>query len=744
MVAFPTEFVQGKNMKKRIICLLFIMTFCLVSSSEQISHIDSNLITANQIIYEYFSNIAVTDSIYFRGDIPYSVSYERNHYLLFNSEPIDDFKIIRGSSKTNHYAQHGRTQPDNYIVKLHKDFNNLETFDEQTFIDLLTYISQHQYKIYLKGYNRELVDMPSIMYPITNSNNIRLSTIEYKILLDAYLKSLDNSRDEVIELLRQFYALRLHRWRSQSAFVQTYELSQEKILGLSIYKSYELLKVLETTHPYLFKSIDTESIIMDKLFSIFDGDYICINSMSKNKSENKGFLIASLYNYLDWDYKPETTRDNFHVFLGHQLDVANISLPVLEEIVYNDLLSPEAVVEEYLLNYTNLIGDFNLQIYFDHFTDDFYSNDELHYINSQDRTILYPHVSRYLLQSKWMEIDIKNQSLLYNLDRRNKYLQTNINTNLVLTLDHKIFILDELDEDSVDFTNLFYRSPSLNIWINTPGVLSFKDNVLTITLDNRLDFQVEEEYWDLIDELNGILISRGVPATWLPTNVNHPEFRIYHSIVRHFTQMPEHQVSRGDRDQNWYMQHFGVDEKVRKGIEFRRNNRTALQSAESRHGIHYELLMAIMAIESDYANPRWRGTFYTFPTLVTQYVLLPRRQRFAVNELVALYQFSEKTNNDVYHFIGSFAGAAGWGQFIPTSLNAYFVDSNNDFYDVDIFSIDDTLHSISNYLNAHGLSGRNMGNYQARFRAVRAYNHSDAYVRAVLYIYDELRKQRSN
>jgi membrane-bound lytic murein transglycosylase B len=153
--------------------------------------------------------------------------------------------------------------------------------------------------------------------------------------------------------------------------------------------------------------------------------------------------------------------------------------------------------------------------------------------------------------------------------------------------------------------------------------------------------------------------------------------------------------------------------------------------------------MAILAIESDYANPRFRGSFYTFPTLVSQYVLIPRRQRFAVNQLVALYQFSEKTENDVYHFVGSYAGAAGWAQFIPTSMVAYFIPASGDFTDVDIYSIEDCIFSIGNYLKMHGLNERTMDSYKARYDAVFAYNRSDAYVKAVLYMYEKMREQRN-
>ena len=804
-------------MKKYLIVLLSLILVSNISSTERENKVDVSLMTLNKIIYDYFYHSTAGDSVAFRADIPWLLSYEKNKLLLFNSDRIDGFQSINSFPATNHLVQY-KTENNDILpdfteyshlfegqnvlfLNLDRDFSHLTNLTDKDRIDLLTHITEQLYMTYLKSFNRELIDIPAFRYPLADVNNIVLSSLEYKILLEAYFKSLevkimptfnrDSEIEEIMKLLKQFYAIRLRRWRSQNAFVQTYELSQEKILGLSFFKAFEILTYLEDLAGYeriyrqingrgfrpldwdeaLFpenikprneynsfvNNISTIEILEDKLFSILepigdlhygDVNLISLNSMSRDKAQNKGFLLASLYDFLDWDYHPETTSDNFHVFLGNKLSMRTTEIDSLYntflESVNFEFLTEHATtsVEKYMENFNSQKEEYNLQIVFDHYTEDFFDPNEIYFVNSADRQILFPEVGKYRIKSPWLEIDIHEQGFLYNLDRRNKNIQTNINTNLVLIIDFRRFTFEELEE-TMYFENLYYRSNDLSFRIRSEGELNYSDGVLTIRLVPRLQFHIEEEYWELINELNQLLIARGVPANWLSDNINHPNFRIYHSIVRHFTQMPEHQVGRGERDQNWYMRHFGVDEKIRKGAEFRRTNRNILLAAERRHGIHYELLMAIMAIESDYANPRWRGNFYTFPTLVSQYVLLPRRQRFAVNELVALYRFTEKTNKDVYHFVGSFAGAAGWGQFIPTSMNSFFIDANDNFYDVDIFAIDDTLHSISNYLNNHGLSGRNMGNYQARFRAVRSYNHSDAYVRAVLHIYDELRKQRN-
>jgi membrane-bound lytic murein transglycosylase B len=72
-------------------------------------------------------------------------------------------------------------------------------------------------------------------------------------------------------------------------------------------------------------------------------------------------------------------------------------------------------------------------------------------------------------------------------------------------------------------------------------------------------------------------------------------------------------------------------------------------------------------------------------------------------------------------------------------LLAFFIDSNGIDDDIDPFSIDDTIFSVENYLYKNNLTGENIGDYDSKYKAVFAYNHSDVYVKAVLYIYDGLR-----
>jgi len=242
-----------------------------------------------------------------------------------------------------------------------------------------------------------------------------------------------------------------------------------------------------------------------------------------------------------------------------------------------------------------------------------------------------------------------------------------------------------------------------------------------------------------ITELRQKLIANGVPGEWFDKQIQHDTFHTYSKIDQCFKKAVEKQIDQDKtHDVSWYFERMGVDAKIEKGKPFVEKYSEIFNRAEKKHGIHKELLAAIIGIETNFADHHQRGKFYAFNSLVSQYVFTERK-KFAVREITALYKFSQKSGHPPQYFTSSYAGAIGWGQFIPSSLQRFFIDSNGMDDDTDPFSIEDTIFSVENYLYNSDLSGNNIDNDGSRYKAVYAYNHSDVYVRAVLYIYDGLR-----
>ncbi|MGP8154516.1 MAG: lytic murein transglycosylase [Smithella sp.] len=242
-----------------------------------------------------------------------------------------------------------------------------------------------------------------------------------------------------------------------------------------------------------------------------------------------------------------------------------------------------------------------------------------------------------------------------------------------------------------------------------------------------------------IEELKQTLITNGVPGEWFDEQIQNETFRIHPNIGQYFKKSAEKQTDHDKKhDILWYFARIGVDAKIEKGKPFIEDHIEIFKKAEAKHGIHKELIAAIIGVETNFADHQQRGKFYAFNALVSQYIFT-NRTKFAVRELTALYKFSRMTEHPPQYFTSSYAGAIGWGQFIPSSLLAFFIDSNGIDDDIDPFSIEDTIFSVENYLYKHKLSGANIGDDDSKYKAVFAYNHSDVYVKAVLYVYDGLR-----
>jgi membrane-bound lytic murein transglycosylase B len=241
-----------------------------------------------------------------------------------------------------------------------------------------------------------------------------------------------------------------------------------------------------------------------------------------------------------------------------------------------------------------------------------------------------------------------------------------------------------------------------------------------------------------IKELKQNLVTNGVPGEWFDDQIDRYNFQLHPNMNQYFQKSAEKQTDRDKKHTiSWYFARLGVDAKIKKGKTFIEDNMDVLSHAEAKHGIHKELIAAIIGIETNYADYRYRGNFYAFNSLVSQYIFADRK-KFAIREITALYKFARKTDQSPW-LKSSYAGAIGWGQFIPSSLLSFFVDEDGINHDIDPFSIEDTIFSVENYLHKNGLSKGNAGNRNSMYGAVYAYNPSDAYVKAVLYIHDGLR-----
>ena len=152
-----------------------------------------------------------------------------------------------------------------------------------------------------------------------------------------------------------------------------------------------------------------------------------------------------------------------------------------------------------------------------------------------------------------------------------------------------------------------------------------------------------------------------------------------------------------------YREIFVTAPRIAAGVEFWEENETALNRAGSKFGIPIEIIVAVIGVETNYG--RNKGSFRVMDALSTLAFDYPPRARFFRSELRELLLLAREENKDPLELIGSYAGAMGYGQFIPSSFRAYAIDFDGDGAR-DIWSNQtDAIGSVANYFFRHGWDG---------------------------------------
>ena len=149
-----------------------------------------------------------------------------------------------------------------------------------------------------------------------------------------------------------------------------------------------------------------------------------------------------------------------------------------------------------------------------------------------------------------------------------------------------------------------------------------------------------------------------------------------------------------------YRKLFIEPKRIKNGKIFIKKNLETLERAEAQFGVPKEIITAILGVETRYG--KIMGSYRVLDALSTLSFDYPRRSNFFSQELINLLLLARENDLDIFKLKGSYAGAMGYGQFIPSSYRAYAVDFDNDG-SVDLLnSVEDAIGSIGNYLYQHG------------------------------------------
>lgn len=161
-------------------------------------------------------------------------------------------------------------------------------------------------------------------------------------------------------------------------------------------------------------------------------------------------------------------------------------------------------------------------------------------------------------------------------------------------------------------------------------------------------------------------------------------------------------ISRPAERKPWYKYRpiFLGSKRARLGVKFWNENEDLLQRAHEQFGVNPETIVAIIGVETRYG--KHKGSYPVVDALSTLGFFYPPRSPFFKKELREFLLLAREENMDPYELTGSYAGAMGQPQFMPSSFRQYAIDFDNDGKR-DIWTNNaDTIGSVANYLKVHG------------------------------------------
>ena len=165
-------------------------------------------------------------------------------------------------------------------------------------------------------------------------------------------------------------------------------------------------------------------------------------------------------------------------------------------------------------------------------------------------------------------------------------------------------------------------------------------------------------------------------------------------------------ISRpAERVKSWgdYRALFLTPKRIDEGVEFWRQHESTLARAAEEYRVAPEIVVAILGVETSYG--RITGRYRVLDALMTLAFDYPPRAPFFKGELTQFLLLAREENKAPEDLVGSYAGAMGYGQFIPSSYRAYAVDFDGDGRRDIWNNVADAVGSVANYFRRHGWRG---------------------------------------
>jgi len=148
-----------------------------------------------------------------------------------------------------------------------------------------------------------------------------------------------------------------------------------------------------------------------------------------------------------------------------------------------------------------------------------------------------------------------------------------------------------------------------------------------------------------------------------------------------------------------YRAKFLTDANIAKGASFWSRYERELNRAQEQYGVPAEYVVAIIGVETNWGG--YMGKHRVLDALATLAFDFPRRSDYFTDELAAYLKMARDEGMDPFQLKGSYAGAMGYGQFMPSSYLRWAVEFDGDGRR-DLWNPVDAIGSVANYFASHG------------------------------------------
>ena len=203
------------------------------------------------------------------------------------------------------------------------------------------------------------------------------------------------------------------------------------------------------------------------------------------------------------------------------------------------------------------------------------------------------------------------------------------------------------------------------------------------------DINIEFENWK--KDFKKVALSKDISEETF--NIAIENTRYLPNVIKYDRYQPEFY-----EDTKTYISKRASLKKLKQGLELYEQNKELINKIEKEFKVEKELMLALMGIETNFGN--YVGKMDILSSLATL-SFDKRRSEFFTNELITLLKLIETKKVDHKSLYGSWAGAFGYFQFMPSTIDNYAIDYNNN-KEINLKNNIDAFASAANYLSKIG------------------------------------------